>query len=267
VKLGEGKHQVAVPEKDWVRVERPELRIVPEPLWKAVQKRKAELFKRYEWTAKGRLQGRPEFSLDKHLLAGFCVCSQCGGRLVVSSARGKRANRYLVCWRHRSSKGLCANKWNVPLQPLTDAIVDHFTKGVLTAEAIAQVVRDLAADADSSPERVAANREALKADLGQVEKRITQAVEALIAAPSSPALAEALKTAEAQKEAIQARLTQIDAVIGKKKKLEIEIANLREGRYPPDMFAQLQLEGLMGDDEEYWPFEGEYWSDEYENYK
>ena len=39
------------------------------------------------------------------------------------------------------------------------------------------------------------------------------------------------------------------------------------GRYPPDMFAQLQLEGLMGDDEEYWPFEGEYWSDEYENYK
>jgi tetratricopeptide (TPR) repeat protein len=65
----------------------------------------------------------------------------------------------------------------------------------------------------------------------------------------------------------QARLTQIDAVIGKKKKLEIEIANLREGRYPPDMFAALQLEGLMGDDEEYWPFEGEYWSDEYENYK
>jgi TolA-binding protein len=65
----------------------------------------------------------------------------------------------------------------------------------------------------------------------------------------------------------QARLTQIDAVIGKKKRLEIEISNLREGRYPPDMFAELQLEGLMGDDEEYWPFEGEYWSDEYDNYK
>lgn len=65
----------------------------------------------------------------------------------------------------------------------------------------------------------------------------------------------------------QTRLTQIDALIGKKKKLEIEIANLREGRYPPDMFAKLALEGLMGDDEEYWPFEGEYWSDEYENYK
>lgn len=65
----------------------------------------------------------------------------------------------------------------------------------------------------------------------------------------------------------RSRLTHIDALIGKKKKLEIEIANLREGRYPADMFATLQLEGLMGDDEEYWPFEGEYWSDEYENFK
>ena len=65
----------------------------------------------------------------------------------------------------------------------------------------------------------------------------------------------------------RARLTHIDAVIGKKKKLEIEIANLRQGRFPAELFATLQLEGLMGDDEEYWPFEGEYWSDEYENYK
>ena len=65
----------------------------------------------------------------------------------------------------------------------------------------------------------------------------------------------------------QARLTHIDAVIGKKKRLEIEIANLAEGRYPAEMFAKLQLEGLIGDDEEYWPFEGEYWADEYENYK
>ncbi len=65
----------------------------------------------------------------------------------------------------------------------------------------------------------------------------------------------------------QARLTQIDAIIGKKKKLEIEIEHLRDGRYPADLFATLQLEGLIGDDEEYWPFEGESWSDEYENFK
>jgi len=65
----------------------------------------------------------------------------------------------------------------------------------------------------------------------------------------------------------QARLTHIDAVIGKKKRLEIEIANLAEGRYPTEMLGKLEVEGLIGDDEEYWPYEGEYWADEYENYR
>jgi tetratricopeptide (TPR) repeat protein len=65
----------------------------------------------------------------------------------------------------------------------------------------------------------------------------------------------------------QARLTHIDAVIGKKKRLEIEITNLAEGRYPTEMLGRLEVEGLIGDDEEYWPYEGEYWADEYENYR
>lgn len=65
----------------------------------------------------------------------------------------------------------------------------------------------------------------------------------------------------------QARLTHIDAVIGKKKRLEIEIANLQQGRYPRELLGALEAEGLLADDEEYWPYEGEYWADEYENYR
>ena len=44
----------------------------------------------------------------------------------------------------------------------------------------------------------------------------------------------------------RARLTHIDAVIGKKKKLEIEIANLRQGRFPADLFATLAARGVDG---------------------
>ena len=65
----------------------------------------------------------------------------------------------------------------------------------------------------------------------------------------------------------QARLVHIDAVVGRKKRLEIEIANLRSGRWGAEIFAKLRTEGTIGDDEEYWPFEGEYWADEYENYR
>jgi hypothetical protein len=65
----------------------------------------------------------------------------------------------------------------------------------------------------------------------------------------------------------QTRLVHIDAVVGRKKRLEIEIANLRAGRLTPALYAKLKSEGALGDDEEYWPFEGEYWSDEYENFR
>ncbi len=65
----------------------------------------------------------------------------------------------------------------------------------------------------------------------------------------------------------QTRLVQIDATVGKKKKLEREIANLYAGKIPPSLFHKLQAEGTLSDDEEYWPFEGEHWSDEYVNYR
>jgi tetratricopeptide (TPR) repeat protein len=65
----------------------------------------------------------------------------------------------------------------------------------------------------------------------------------------------------------QARLVQIDGAVGKKKRLEIEIARLYEGKIPAELFHKLQTEGTLADDEEYWPFEGEYWSDEYTKFK
>jgi hypothetical protein len=65
----------------------------------------------------------------------------------------------------------------------------------------------------------------------------------------------------------QARLVQIDGAVGKKKRLEVEISQLYQGKIPASLFHKLQAEGTLADDEEYWPFEGEYWSDEYTRFK
>ena len=63
------------------------------------------------------------------------------------------------------------------------------------------------------------------------------------------------------------RLVHIDAVVGKKKKLEIQIGALVEGRIPIELMQKMQAEGAINDDEIYWPFEGEQWADEFENYR
>jgi len=62
----------------------------------------------------------------------------------------------------------------------------------------------------------------------------------------------------------RARIGRIDAVMGSKRRIEIQIESLAAGRFPPELMDPLRIQGLLRDDEEYWPFEGEYWRDEYE---
>lgn len=61
----------------------------------------------------------------------------------------------------------------------------------------------------------------------------------------------------------RARLGRIETVLGKKRALEIEVEALSQGLLPKTIIDSLDAARYLGDDEEYWPFEGEDWSDEY----
>jgi hypothetical protein len=61
----------------------------------------------------------------------------------------------------------------------------------------------------------------------------------------------------------RARIGRIDAVMGAKRKLELQIESLAAGRFPPELADALRMQSLLRDDEEYWPFEGEDWPDEF----
>jgi len=61
----------------------------------------------------------------------------------------------------------------------------------------------------------------------------------------------------------RARLGRIETVLGKKRALEVEIEALSQGLLPQSIVDSLDAQRYLGDDEEYWPFEGEDWADEY----
>lgn len=61
----------------------------------------------------------------------------------------------------------------------------------------------------------------------------------------------------------RARLGRIETVLGKKRSLEIEVEALSQGLLPQTIVDSLDAARYLGDDEEFWPFEGEDWSDEY----
>jgi TolA-binding protein len=65
----------------------------------------------------------------------------------------------------------------------------------------------------------------------------------------------------------KAKLGKIDAVIGQKRKLDIEVQDLAAGRFPEELIGKLWNASMIADDEEYWPWEGEYWADEYAGWR
>jgi hypothetical protein len=61
----------------------------------------------------------------------------------------------------------------------------------------------------------------------------------------------------------RARLGRIETVLGKKRALEVEIEALSQGLLPQSIVDSLDAQRFLRDDEEFWPFEGEDWEDEY----
>src|SRR5258708_16159001 len=78
------RRKVKVPEAEWIRVQHPELRIVPQPLWDAAQARKAATFSPYPQTAEGHLSGPPSRSAlaSKYPLPGILNCGVSDGKSV-----------------------------------------------------------------------------------------------------------------------------------------------------------------------------------------
>ena len=102
-------------ETEWLHVPAPALRIVPEPLWQAVQRRLETMRKFYQRTASGTLHGRARGASgheSKYLLTGMAECGSCHGGLTVHNrATGdRRTFAYLCGGYHRKGPTVCGNR-------------------------------------------------------------------------------------------------------------------------------------------------------------
>jgi tetratricopeptide (TPR) repeat protein len=61
----------------------------------------------------------------------------------------------------------------------------------------------------------------------------------------------------------RARLGRIESVLGRKRALEVEIEAINSGILPQDAVDSLDAARFLSDKEEYWPFEGDDWPDEF----
>ena len=126
------------PESEWVRHELPEIRIVSEEQWMAVQ-RQIKLVNE-KWGAK-RIGGfnRTEQSRT-YLFSGLLGCGVCGGRITITTGGGKSGKKPAYgCFGHRF-RGTCTNDLHIRQANLEQQLIQALTNHVLRPEILEHAV-------------------------------------------------------------------------------------------------------------------------------
>ena len=137
------RKQVPRPKQEWIIQDRPEMRIVTDDLWRAVQKRWAAIEKTYP-TQRGLsgLKGQQKSYVSTHpphLLSGALRCGECNGSISLVSGKGSGYYGCLNAVRHA-----CCNKMLISRKKIEKQFVDALYKKVCTPDNLALVFQKTA---------------------------------------------------------------------------------------------------------------------------
>ncbi len=148
--------------------------------------------------------------------------------------------------------------------------LEELEERIASSERKAFVAADRASHAITN-QASAGIRPMIEADLGEA-RRLDKASHALskqLEAAGDKLAQHAIEQLyeDTRKVLDKAKLGKVDAIIGQKRKLDIEVQDLAAGRFPEELIGKLWNASMIGDDEEFWPWQGEYWADEYEGWR
>jgi site-specific DNA recombinase len=215
---GERKVKVKVPREQWVRIEKPDLRIIPESLWLAAHERIRKTRKAYLRTTNGRLWGRPETGIESpYLLGGLALDSTCGGSLGVwKHPDGRNRHRvytYYACSYHRlRGDKVCSNALRMPMESADSAVIDVLREDILNPEALRLAVEIATDRYGNRSGDVAQQRANVEADLRRIEAEISRLVEALATGQPLVSVQDAIRVRERRRAELRAHLEHLDGL-------------------------------------------------------
>ena len=198
------------PEAEWLRSDRPELRIVDATLCRAADARLARARSVYLRGTKGQLWGRPKGHVDsKYLLPGLARCGVCGGGLYAKSrSHGTRRAFFYGCTSfHQRGTTACSNGRELPMTRADEAVLSAVLEDVLDAKLIETVVARTLEQVGPAGEEASKRRGRLEAALGDVEQEIDRLANAIAAGGQLAGLLTAVKDREVRREALRVELS------------------------------------------------------------
>lgn len=185
-----------IPEAEWIRQPVPELRIVPEDLWQAVQGRIADT----------RGKPRHDFRRRTYMLSGMGRCGSCGGNWI-------RIDRDLWgCTRHANGK-VCTNGKKIANARYEAAVLAHIQgPDLLDPELVAEYVREYHREHARRAGEVTRDRTKLERRMAEASRKIARLVDAIGKAGDIEEIVAALANARTERDRCAAELDRIESL-------------------------------------------------------
>ena len=116
---------------EWVKSDRPDLKIIPDDLWRSVQTRLKE---------NRRVQNRGNNTGSKYLFSGMLRCAVCGGNMIV--VRKTKNDAIVTCsmsW-HRGPS-VCTNDYSLKMSHAEERLLSMISEKLLVPEVVNRTVK------------------------------------------------------------------------------------------------------------------------------
>jgi site-specific DNA recombinase len=179
------------PPSAWIVQDVPELRIVDDALWQAVQQR-LQAIRDSEGVQKARATKFWEHRRARHLLTDKAFCGSCGGALAAIGAD------HLACSSARR-KGTCGNGRSVRRGVFERLILDALKNRLMAPELVAEFIDEFRLEVNRQRQSAELERSAAQTELAAVTRRLDGLVDAIADGLRGPDLQRRLDELGARK--------------------------------------------------------------------
>src|SRR5262249_5870746 len=205
------------PAAEWLRRDAPELRIVSDGLWRAVEHRRERAASSFPGiTRSGRYVSRPSGADlgSPYLLSGLAVCAACGGSLVAitrphgTGTARQRVPMYGCVYHQKRGRAVCKNDVVIRQDKLDKAFLDALAEAIdaqLLERAVAKAVARLRRRGTESDDQ----RAALMRERDRLAAGIRHLLDAVKLGRATDTLLSELQRQEAALKALEGRIADV----------------------------------------------------------
>ena len=191
------------PESEWIVLEKPELRIIDDALWRRVRDRIAWVNEKFNHGNQPGMMNRATTS--PNLLTGFLKCGVCGHNLIIVAGRGKHGHPRYGCPMH-VNRDVCSNALRERADFLEQRLFAQLQDAVLKPEAIDRAIQEFEVQLQNSFDGLDNRIGRMRQRSEELQKEIGNLAATAAQCGPTPALVKEINTRQQELEGITRQL-------------------------------------------------------------